>query len=80
MRQAYGHNPSLSKPTLGDPGGACLPLSLGSACRYRNVDDVDTIKAALLKGRSVREVVRETGASISTTAAVRKALVEEGAL
>ena len=42
--------------------------------------DVDAIRGALLQGRSVREVVRETGASIGTTAAVRKELVEEGAL
>ena len=38
------------------------------------------IKAALLQGRSVRQIVRETGASIGTTAAVRKVLVEDGAL
>ncbi len=29
---------------------------------------------------SVRQVVRETGASIGTTAAVRKVLVDDGAL
>jgi DNA invertase Pin-like site-specific DNA recombinase len=49
--------------------------------RPRSADyEVDAIKAALLQGHSVREVVRETGASIGTTAAVRKELVEEGAL
>lgn len=38
------------------------------------------IKAALLRGASVRDVVRETGASIGTTAAVRKELVAAGHL
>ena len=42
--------------------------------------DHKAIRAALLKGGSVREVVRQAGASIGTTAAVRKALVEAGAL
>ena len=42
--------------------------------------DRKAIRAALLKGASVREVVRETGASIGTTAAVRKELVAAGSL
>jgi DNA invertase Pin-like site-specific DNA recombinase len=42
--------------------------------------DREAIRAALLKGASVREVVRATGASVGTTAAVRKELVEAGAL
>ncbi len=42
--------------------------------------EVDAIKSALLHGRSVRQVAYETGASIGTTAAVRKELVEDGAL
>ena len=39
--------------------------------------DRKAIRAALLTGASAR-VVRETGASIGTTAAVRKKLVEGG--
>ncbi len=42
--------------------------------------EVDAIKAALLHGRSVRQVAHETGASVGTTAAVRRELVREGAL
>ena len=49
--------------------------------RPRGADyEVEAIRSALLQGHSVREVVRSTGASIGTTAAVRKELVEEGAL
>jgi DNA invertase Pin-like site-specific DNA recombinase len=42
--------------------------------------DRNAIKAALLKGASVRQAVRATGASIGTTAAVRKDLIESGAM
>ena len=38
------------------------------------------IKAALLKGGSIREVARATGASVGTTAAIRKELAAAGAL
>ena len=38
------------------------------------------IRAALLKGASVREAAKESGASVGTTAAVRKELVAAGAL
>jgi len=42
--------------------------------------DVDAIKSGLLEGRSVRQVAKATGASIGTTAAVRKDLATGGAL
>ena len=38
------------------------------------------IRAALLKGGTVREVARSTGASVGTTAAIRKELAAAGAL
>ena len=42
--------------------------------------DRKAIRAALLKGASVREAAKESGASVGTTAAVRKELVAAGAL
>jgi DNA invertase Pin-like site-specific DNA recombinase len=42
--------------------------------------DRKAIRAALLKGASVRQVAKMTGASVGTTAAVRKELVAEDAL
>lgn len=42
--------------------------------------DRNAIKAALLEGASVRQAMRATGASIGTTAAVRKELIDSGAL
>ena len=40
----------------------------------------EKIQAALLKGRTIRQVAQDTGASVGTTAAIRKELVERGAL
>jgi DNA invertase Pin-like site-specific DNA recombinase len=40
----------------------------------------EKIRAALLKGATVREVARSTGASVGTTAAIRKELAAAGAL
>ena len=40
----------------------------------------EKIRAALLKGGTVREVARSTGASVGTTAAIRKELAAAGAL
>jgi DNA invertase Pin-like site-specific DNA recombinase len=42
--------------------------------------DRKAIRAALLDGRSVRQVAKESGASVGTTAAVRKELVAAGSL
>jgi DNA invertase Pin-like site-specific DNA recombinase len=42
--------------------------------------DVRAVKAALLNGRSVRQASKETGASVGTTAAVRKELSAAGDL
>ena len=42
--------------------------------------DVKAIRSALLKGASVRAAARESGASVGTTAAVRKELAAAGAL
>jgi DNA invertase Pin-like site-specific DNA recombinase len=60
------HSGTKSSKAIGRPKGADF--------------DRKAIRAALLKGGSVREVVRETGASIGTTAAVRRELIEAGAL
>ncbi|MTD93113.1 resolvase [Hyphomicrobium sp. xq] len=47
--------------------------------RPRGADfDIEKIKAGLLRGASVRDVVAETGASVGTVAAARKALVVAG--
>ena len=40
----------------------------------------EKIKAALLKGCSIRQVARDTGASVGTTATIRKELAAAGAL
>ena len=40
----------------------------------------EKIRAALLEGGTIRQVAHDTGASVGTTAAVRKDLVERGAL
>jgi DNA invertase Pin-like site-specific DNA recombinase len=42
--------------------------------------DRKAIRSALLNGRSVRQVAKESGANVGTTAAVRKELVRAGSL
>ena len=41
---------------------------------------IEAVKTALLDGHSVRETSKETGASVGTTAAVRKQLIATGDL
>jgi DNA invertase Pin-like site-specific DNA recombinase len=61
-------------PTTGTKSGKAIGRP--KATSY----DVEAVKLALIQGGSVREVSRKTGASVGTTAAVRKALVASGDL
>ncbi len=58
----------------GTKSGKAIGRPKGKNC------DREEIRAALLDGRSVRQVAKVTGASVGTTAAVRKKLVEAGLL
>lgn len=61
--------PDLREP-IGKAPGAERPLDAPKGADY----DLENVRAALLKGSSVRQAARETGASIGTVAGVRKAL------